>query len=53
VHRITLTEPRGLSAAVADLHREWLGEEQPAGRLLVESFVMLDPIGVNEAGFVP
>jgi hypothetical protein len=54
VHRIRLADPHGLSAAVADMHREWLLDAgRPADRLLVESFVMLDPIGVNQAGLVP
>jgi hypothetical protein len=54
VVRIALDGPHGLSAAVADMHRDWLaGAGRPAGRLLVESFVMLDPVGVAEAGLVP
>jgi hypothetical protein len=54
VHRITLDDPHGLSAAVADMHRQWLlAAGRPADRLLVESFVMLDPVGVNQAGIVP
>ncbi|GAA3440509.1 hypothetical protein [Kutzneria kofuensis] len=54
VHRIVFDEPHGLSAAVADMHREWLlAAGRPADRLLVESFVMLDPVGVNQAGLVP
>lgn len=54
VHRITFDEPHGLSATVADMHRDWLlAADRPADRLLVESFVMLDPVGVNQAGLVP
>jgi hypothetical protein len=54
VHRITFDDPHDLSAPIADLHREWLlAADRPADRLLVESFVMLDPVGVNQAGMVP
>ena len=54
VHRITLADPHGLSAIVADMHRQWLlAAGMPADRLLVESYVLLDPIGVNQAGLVP
>ncbi len=36
------------------MHREWLlAADRPADRLLVESFVMLDHVGVNQAGIVP
>jgi hypothetical protein len=54
VHRITFDDPHDLSAPIADMHREWLlAADRPADRLLVESFVMLDPVGVNQAGIVP
>lgn len=54
VHRITFTDPQSLSAPVADLHSEWLGANgRDATRLLVESFIMLDPVGAAAAGRVP
>jgi hypothetical protein len=54
VHRITFTDPHDLSGPVADLHRRWLTESgHTADHLLVESFIMLDPIGAIAAGLVP
>lgn len=54
VHRVSFAGPHGLSAPVADLHRQWLAASGRAtDRLLVESFVMLDPVGANAAGMVP
>jgi hypothetical protein len=54
VHRVTFTDPQALSAPVADLHRQWLADDgRDAARLLVESFVLLDPIGAAEAERVP
>ncbi|MFC0438319.1 hypothetical protein [Kutzneria buriramensis] len=54
VYRIRFPDPHGLSATVADMHRGWLrAADRPARRLLVESFVLVDPVGVNEGGIVP
>ncbi|SDZ24934.1 hypothetical protein SAMN05421504_11182 [Amycolatopsis xylanica] len=54
VHRLAFEDPQDLSGPVADLHREWLtGEGVHTTRLLVESFVLLDPVGAARAGLVP
>lgn len=52
--RIVYDDPVDLSPFVADLHRRWyerLG--RPADRLLVESFIMLQPQLALRAGAVP
>jgi len=44
VERLAFAEPDELSAPVAELQRRWYAESgQPARRLLVESFILLDP----------
>ncbi|MFD8493798.1 hypothetical protein [Amycolatopsis sp. NPDC059657] len=54
VHRITFEDPQDLSGPVADLHREWLAAQGVrTNRLLVESFILLDPLGATRAGLVP
>ncbi|WP_413804664.1 hypothetical protein [Streptomyces sp. OE57] len=46
--------PQRLSPAVADLHRSWYAERGlPTGRLLVESFLLLDPWQALRTGSVP
>ncbi|MCK7624349.1 hypothetical protein MUU72_14770 [Streptomyces sp. RS10V-4] len=46
--------PQALSPAVADLYRAWYEERQlPADRLLVESFLLLDPWQALRTGSVP
>jgi hypothetical protein len=54
LRRIVFDQPEDLSPLVADLHRWWyrrLG--RPDGRLLVESFVLLDPYWALRTGAVP
>jgi hypothetical protein len=53
VHRLRVDCPEGLSAPVADLHRRWGTERGAQDRLLVESFVMLDPFQVARTGAAP
>ncbi|CAA9345609.1 MAG: hypothetical protein AVDCRST_MAG16-2043 [uncultured Frankineae bacterium] len=54
VRRIVLDAPEDLSPVVADLHREWyLARGLPAERLLVESFVLVDPVAALRSGSVP
>ncbi|GAU69332.1 hypothetical protein SSP35_11_01510 [Streptomyces sp. NBRC 110611] len=46
--------PQRLSPAVADLYRSWYaGRNLPADRLLVESFLLLDPWQALRTGSVP
>jgi hypothetical protein len=52
--RLGFEEPDDLAAPVADLHRRWYAESGvPAHRLLVESFVLLDPWLAVRTGSVP
>jgi hypothetical protein len=52
--RIVFEEPEHLSPLVADLYRWWYAERgQPAGRLLVETFIALDPWWTLRTGSVP
>jgi hypothetical protein len=52
--RLGFAEPDDLAAPVADLHRRWYAESGlPAHRLLVESFVLLDPCLAVRTGSVP
>jgi hypothetical protein len=54
VHRVRIDAPQELSEPVAELYRQWLRERgYPDGRLLVESFVLLDPVHALRAGLVP
>jgi hypothetical protein len=52
--RLGFEEPDDLAAPVADLHRRWYAENGlPTHRLLVESFVLLDPWLAMRTGQVP
>jgi hypothetical protein len=52
--RLGFAAPDDLAAPVADLHRYWYAQGGvPAYRLLVESFVLLDPWLVVRTGSVP
>ena len=52
--RLGFAVPDDLAAPVADLHRRWYGQNGvPAHRLLVESFVLLDPWLAVRTGSVP
>jgi hypothetical protein len=52
--RLTFDEPDDLAAPVADLYRRWYANSgRPARRLLVESFVLLDPWLVARTRSVP
>jgi hypothetical protein len=54
VRELVLDEPEDLSGPVADLHRRWFAERGlPADRLLIESFVLHDPVAALHAGRVP
>ncbi|MEV4313589.1 hypothetical protein [Actinocrispum sp. NPDC049592] len=50
VHVVRYPEPHALSGPVANLYHSWLGTEHP--RLLVESFLLIDPTRTLEAGLV-
>ena len=52
--RLTLTRPEDLSPVVADLYRWWYRQRGlPAGRLLIDSFMLLDPWWTVRTGAVP
>lgn len=54
VARLTFEEPEDLSPPVADLYRGWYEQRGlPAGRLLVDSFMLLDPWWTLRTGAVP
>jgi hypothetical protein len=53
VRRLVIDCPEALSAPVADLHRSWAAERGAVDRLLLESFVMLDPHQVARTGAAP
>lgn len=54
LRRIVFENPEDLSPLVADLHRWWYRRRgHPAGRLLVESFVLLDPWWAIRTASVP
>jgi len=54
VRRILFEEPEHLSPLVADLYRWWYEERGlPANRLLVESFILLEPHWALRTGSVP
>jgi hypothetical protein len=54
VRELVLDEPDELSGPVADLHRRWYAERGlPTDRLLVESFVLHDPIAALRSARVP
>lgn len=52
--RLVFEEPEDLSALVAELHRAWYRERGLAGdRLVVDSFILLDPWWTLRTGSVP
>jgi hypothetical protein len=54
VRRILFEEPEDLSPLVADLYRRWYEERGlPANRLLVESFILMEPWWALRTGSVP
>jgi hypothetical protein len=54
VRRIVFEEPEILSALVADLYRWWYRQRRlPANRLLVESFIVMEPRWAVRTGSVP
>ncbi len=54
VRRLSFDEPDDLSPFVADLYRFWYRSRgMPGNRLLVESFVVLDPYWALRTGSVP
>jgi hypothetical protein len=53
-HRVLYADPHGLSAAVADLYRDWFARDGRGGeRCIVETERLLDPGQVLSAGLVP
>jgi hypothetical protein len=54
VARLTFYEPEHLSPFVADFYRWWYGKRRmPANRLLVESFIVMEPYWTLRTGSVP
>lgn len=54
VRRVVYDEPASLSPLVADLYRWWYRQRNiPAGRLFVESFVIVEPYWALRTGSVP
>ncbi|TMH32465.1 MAG: hypothetical protein E6H66_13980 [Betaproteobacteria bacterium] len=54
VERLSFSNPEDLSPLVADFHAKWYSEHGiEANRLLVESFILMDPHLVWRAGLVP
>lgn len=54
VRRLIFDDPGDLSPLVADLYRWWYGERGlPSDRLLVESFILLEPWWALRTGSVP
>lgn len=54
VRRISFDEPEDASPPVADLHRWWYGRlGLPTGRLLVESFLLIEPYWALRTASVP
>ncbi|QJQ94950.1 MULTISPECIES: hypothetical protein [Halomonadaceae] len=54
VKRLLFTEPDDLSPLVADFYRDWYRERgMKSNRLLVESFIMLEPYWALRTGSVP
>ncbi|MBV8100022.1 MAG: hypothetical protein JOZ31_12770 [Verrucomicrobia bacterium] len=52
--RITFQEPEDLSPVTANFYRDWHRKEKPTTtRLLVESFILLDPQWVLQARAIP
>jgi hypothetical protein len=54
VERLRLGQPEDASPLIAELFRDWYaGHGRPAGRLLVSSFLIMDPVLAMRAGLVP
>jgi hypothetical protein len=53
VHHLVLDHPEALSAPTADLHRAWARSRGAIDRLLIESFVVLDPFHIARTGAAP
>jgi hypothetical protein len=54
IRRIVFQEPEDLSPLVADLYRWWYRQRRlPANRLLVESFIVMEPWWALRTGSVP
>jgi hypothetical protein len=54
VHVVRYSDTHGLSGPVAGIQRAWLnGAGITADRLLVESFLLIDPTRTRQAGLVP
>jgi hypothetical protein len=54
LQRLRFAHPETLSPVVADLHREWhAGRGLPADRLLVETFLLIQPWWTLRSGSVP
>ncbi|MCP3103745.1 hypothetical protein LZ198_33165 [Myxococcus sp. K15C18031901] len=54
LRRIVYPEPEALSPLVADLHRHWFRARHiPVRRLLVESFILMEPWWALRTGAVP
>jgi hypothetical protein len=54
VYRLRFEQPEDVSPLVAELFRDWYaGHALPTGRLLVSSFLLMDPILAMRTGLVP
>jgi hypothetical protein len=54
VERLSFDDPEDLSAPVADLHRAWhRARGRPGNRLIIDSFMLLDPYWTLRTGAVP
>lgn len=54
VRRVTFDHPRAMSPLVADLYRWWYARRNlPTSRLLVDSFILMDPYWTLRTGSVP
>lgn len=53
-YRLRFQQPEDVSPLIADLFRDWYaGHGLPTGRLLVSSFLLMDPVLAMRAGLVP
>src|SRR5205823_1527409 len=54
LRRIVFEQPEAMSPLVADLYRQWYGRRRmPANRLMVESFILMEPWWALRTGSVP